>query len=51
MLPDQAIDFLEAMGCDIAQGYYYGKPMPISEFEELLVKNYGMEGSWYEDKK
>lgn len=31
--------FLESIGCDIAQGYYYGKPMPISEFEKLLETN------------
>lgn len=41
-------DFLQAMGCDIAQGYYYGKPMPLSEFEELLDKNYGLEEGEYE---
>ena len=28
--------FLRGIGCDIIQGYYYGKPMPVSEFEELL---------------
>ena len=33
-------EFLEAIGCDIAQGYYYGKPMPIAEFEEALKNNY-----------
>jgi len=31
--------FLESIGCDIAQGYYYGKPMPIPEFEKLLETN------------
>ncbi len=25
------------MGCDIAQGYYYAKPMPISEFEKCYA--------------
>lgn len=29
-------DFLSGCGCDIAQGYYYAKPMPIDEFEKLL---------------
>ncbi|MBQ3544055.1 MAG: EAL domain-containing protein [Lachnospiraceae bacterium] len=29
-------EFLLGMGCHFAQGYYYYKPMPISEFEKLL---------------
>ena len=33
-------DFLEAIGCDIAQGYLYGKPMPMAEFEEALKKSW-----------
>ena len=37
-------EFLEGIGCDIAQGYYYGKPMPIEEFEQLLKDNYKVEG-------
>ena len=36
-------DFLEGIGCDIAQGYFYGKPMPIEEFEQLLKDNYKVE--------
>lgn len=27
---------LEAMGCDYGQGYFYAKPMPMQEYEELL---------------
>ncbi len=34
---DQA-DFLGSIGCDIVQGYYYAKPMPLEEFDELLEK-------------
>ena len=37
-------DFLETIGCDIAQGYFYGRPMPIEEFELALEKNYRVEG-------
>lgn len=29
-------DFLGSVGCDIIQGYYYAKPMPVEEFEEML---------------
>lgn len=32
-------DFLEAIGCDIAQGYLYGAPMSIEEFEKVLEKD------------
>ena len=35
--------FLENIGCDIAQVYYYGRPMPIEEFEQILKKNHGVE--------
>ncbi len=28
------VDFLRTIGCDIAQGYYYSKPIPLDEFEE-----------------
>jgi EAL domain-containing protein (putative c-di-GMP-specific phosphodiesterase class I) len=32
---DQA-DFLVGEGCDQAQGYYYGHPLPAAEFEQML---------------
>jgi len=28
--------FLEKLGCPLFQGYLFGKPMPIAEFEQLL---------------
>ena len=31
------VDKLRLLGCDIIQGYYYSKPIPISEFEEKYL--------------
>lgn len=33
-------DMLKELGCDIAQGFYYAKPMPEKEFLELLKKQF-----------
>ncbi len=30
------VDFLKRLGCHIAQGYFYGKPLPPEEFEALF---------------
>lgn len=30
--------FLQSIGCDIIQGYYYGKPMPQADFESILER-------------
>ncbi len=35
--PEQ-IEFLKKVNCEAAQGYYYAKPMPAQEFEELYFK-------------
>lgn len=32
------IDFLLSVGCDIAQGYYFSKPMPVEAFEKEIRK-------------
>jgi diguanylate cyclase (GGDEF)-like protein/PAS domain S-box-containing protein len=29
-------DYLEALGCQIFQGYFFGRPLPIAEFNRLL---------------
>ncbi len=42
-------DLLKESGCDIAQGFYYAKPMPRSDFKTLLLKNYAEER--YSDSK
>ena len=31
-------NLIEQAGCDFAQGYYFGKPMPAHEVSELLMK-------------
>jgi EAL domain-containing protein (putative c-di-GMP-specific phosphodiesterase class I) len=31
---EEQVNFLEASGCDIFQGYYFAKPMPTEEFEK-----------------
>ena len=30
------VDFIESLGCRYIQGYYFYKPMPIEEFENLI---------------
>ena len=30
--------FLKENGCDVVQGYYFSKPLPQANFEELLKK-------------
>ncbi len=29
-------DMLKELGCDIAQGYYFSKPIPVFEFQQLI---------------
>lgn len=33
---DEQVEFLRDLGCDLIQGYYYYKPMPVSDFESLI---------------
>jgi EAL domain-containing protein (putative c-di-GMP-specific phosphodiesterase class I) len=30
------VDYLKKLSCDFAQGYYYSRPIPAAEFEQLL---------------
>ena len=32
------LDMLKSMGCQIIQGYYFSKPLPADQFEELICK-------------
>ena len=32
------LQMLRKMGCDIVQGYYFSKPLPVDGFEDLLNK-------------
>lgn len=32
-------DLLKKLGCNMAQGYYFARPMPVSEFEKLAYGN------------
>jgi len=35
----EQVDFLQDIECHMVQGYFFAKPMPIKEFEELWTKN------------
>ncbi len=36
----EQVEFLKSVQCEIVQGYYYGKPMPLSEFEQSYMGEY-----------
>ena len=33
----EQVDFLASLGCDMIQGYYFAKPMPVTEFEVRMA--------------
>lgn len=35
----ETYQMLQGFGCDIAQGYYFSKPLPVFEFQELIRDN------------
>ena len=35
----EQLRFLEGIGCDIAQGFYFSKPIPVEQFEIFLSEN------------
>lgn len=38
----QQLEFLRDHGCDEIQGYYFSKPLPAEEFEQLLIGGRGI---------
>ncbi len=38
----EQVDELRRIGCDLVQGYYYAKPMPVDDFFNLLRENRGI---------
>jgi EAL domain-containing protein (putative c-di-GMP-specific phosphodiesterase class I) len=32
----EQVDFLKEIGCDVFQGFYFGRPKPVKEFEQML---------------
>ena len=33
-------DLLAEYGCDFIQGYYYSKPVPVEEYEKILLRGF-----------
>ncbi|MCM1180311.1 MAG: EAL domain-containing protein [Clostridium sp.] len=38
---EEQVDVLRKIGCDLVQGYYYAKPMPVEDFFALLRESRG----------
>ena len=38
------VSFLKNLKCDSIQGYYYSKPLPVSDFEKIIGKKYEQAG-------
>jgi diguanylate cyclase (GGDEF)-like protein/PAS domain S-box-containing protein len=36
----EQLTFLRDHGCDEGQGYYFGRPMPLTEFKDLLARDW-----------
>ena len=34
---EEQVNFVKSLGCRIVQGFYYSKPLPLSEFEEKYL--------------
>lgn len=43
------LEILQGVGCDIVQGYYFSRPLPPEEFEELIIKEQAIERNYDHD--
>ena len=37
----EQVSILQTAGCDIAQGFYYAKPMPLDEYNDFVYHHVG----------
>ncbi|MEG2144330.1 MAG: EAL domain-containing protein, partial [Oscillospiraceae bacterium] len=37
---EEQVDFLRSVGCDYVQGYFFARPMPIANYEQLCEASY-----------
>ena len=42
---EEQLNALKAMGCDLAQGFYFSKPLPAAEYERFLAERRDLPGS------
>ncbi len=48
---ESQVMFLRSIGCEYVQGYYFGKPMPVEEFERLAYENKKDDDAKEDEKK
>lgn len=46
----EQFEFLQSIGCDVMQGYYFGKPMKVKEFDEFLQRASARREAGYESR-